>query len=205
VRPARPSRPATFTVGVLLAATACGGSGSGRGVLEGACGGIFDKQALDELSRASEAGELREATSGDTYAWVADALREREAPADSCRIEAGAGEGSPATAVQVRFSIGGDPLFPEAERRSTSGYKAYDLGGGTQAVGETRRSAVRFPCVLEGRKQWITGEILGRAELSDVTSFQVLFSSVGKLEGALKCGNVIRLPEASNMRALPLG
>jgi hypothetical protein len=191
----------------LLAATSCTSDDSSQGgvsALAPACGGVLDSNSLAEAKKSAKIDQINASNNQKiTYASAAKSLQDRMVEVCSVSFEDDPSPGSPA--LRIRFDLSDAPLFPRSEQRSMSGYTAFGLSSGMQAVNTGKSSTVLFPCTPKGSSSTIdvTGDLYNDLGLTDHAQFRALFSATEKMIAALKCKNKVTLPNPSSMKPFP--
>ncbi|MEU5777506.1 hypothetical protein ABZ819_29925 [Streptomyces venezuelae] len=202
-------RSAGTLAALLLLPVACTADDDpprGVAALKPACEKVLDADSLAEAGKSTEIERVR-SPSGPKISYASAAKELKENMVEICNIpfEDDTSPGEPA--LRIRFDLSDAPLFPREERRSTSGYKAYGLKNGMQAVSDGSSGTILFPCKPKGASSSInvTGTIDNDLALPVRSRFRVVFRASEKMIAALQCENKVALPSPATMNPYPEG
>jgi hypothetical protein len=197
--------------GVAVLALTCAGCGDdapahGADALKDACGGVLDSAMIKESSNSDKFDRLRDTSKSESHESAAKTLLEEDHAAYVCEISIDDAPVGGDRGLSLKYIPDGGHLFPENEKRSFSGYKAYALNDGMQALTESGSASVYFPCEVQDREDpvTVTGELDNSLDLSVNTQFRVLFSSSKRMVKLLKCTNPIKFPAPETMKPFPM-
>ncbi|GHE73791.1 hypothetical protein [Streptomyces griseoaurantiacus] len=196
------------TAALTLTCAGCGDDAPAHGAdaLKDACGGVLDRATIKESSGDDKFDRLRDTSKSESHESAAKILLEEDHAAYVCEISIDDAPAGGDRGLSINYIPDGGHLFPENEKRSFSGYKAYALGGGMQATTESGSASVYFPCKVQDREDpvAVTGEIDNDLDLSVDTQFRVLFRSSNRMVELLKCTNAIDFPAPETMKPFPM-
>ncbi|MEU6822256.1 hypothetical protein ABZ921_16650 [Streptomyces atriruber] len=202
-------RSAGTLAALLLLPVACTADDDpphGVSALKPACENVLDSGSLAEAGKSTEIERVR-SPSGPEISYVSAAKELKENMVEVCNVpfEDDPSPGEPA--LRIRFDLSDAPLFPKEERRSTSGYDAYGLKNGMQAISDGSSSTILFPCNPKGSSSLInvTGTIDNDLDLTVRSRFRIVFRASEKMIVALQCENKIALPNPATMNPYPEG
>ncbi|WP_158709365.1 MULTISPECIES: hypothetical protein [unclassified Streptomyces] len=193
---------------VLLACTGCGGDESAHGgdALKHACDGVLDSAAIKEASKSDKFSRLHDVSKSESHASAAKTLIKEDHAAFVCDI--GIDDAPPGGnhGLSIKFAPNVGHLFSEEENKSYSSYKAYKLGGGSQATIESGSADVYFTCKRSDTTDpmTVTGTLVNDLDLSEEARLRIIFRSSLKMVKLLKCANAIKFPAPETMKPLPM-
>ncbi|MFJ2774942.1 hypothetical protein [Streptomyces sp. NPDC087300] len=201
--------PAGALAVLLLLPVACTADDDlphGVSALKPACEGILDSVSLAEAAKSTEIDRVR--SPSDPKISYASAVKELKwNMVEVCNVPFEDNPTSESPALSIQFDVSDGSLYPREERRSTSGYDAYGLKNGMQAVSDGYSSTILFPCTPKGASSSInvTGTIENDLNLTVRSLFRAVFRASEKMIAALKCENKIFLPNVATMKPFPEG